>query len=73
VVLLDDVGFGSASTFGGPVPTPVLDALARQGLSYTRFHTTSICSPTRSSLLTGSNPHATGIGAVMNSIDARPG
>ena len=73
VVLLDDVGFGTASTFGGPVPTPVLDSLARQGLSYTRFHTTSICSPTRSSLLTGSNPHATGIGAVMNSIDARPG
>ncbi|SLK02063.1 arylsulfatase [Novosphingobium mathurense] len=73
VILLDDVGWGSASTFGGPVATPALDALAKQGLSYTRFHTTAICSPTRTSLLTGRNAHASGIGAVMNSADARPG
>ena len=73
IVLLDDVGFGAASTFGGPAATPTLDALARQGLRYNRFHTTGICSPTRASLLTGRNPHATGIGAVMNSADARPG
>jgi arylsulfatase len=73
VILLDDVGFGAASTFGGPVPTPALQALAADGLSYNRFHTTAICSPTRSSLLTGRNPHATGIGAVMNSADERPG
>ncbi len=73
IVLLDDVGFGATSAFGGPVPTPALDALARTGLRYNRFHTTAICSPTRASLLTGRNPHATGIGAVMNSVDDRPG
>lgn len=73
IVLLDDVGFGAASTFGGPVATPALDGLARDGLRYSRFHTTAICSPTRSSLLTGRNPHATGIGTVTNTSDARPG
>ncbi|XHS01799.1 arylsulfatase [Sphingomonas sp. DBB INV C78] len=73
LVLLDDVGFGATATFGGPAATPALDALAHEGLRYNRFHTTAICSPTRSSLLTGRNPHATGIGAVMNGVDARPG
>ena len=73
IVLLDDVGFGATSAFGGPVPTPALDALAATGLRYNRFHTTAICSPTRSALLTGRNPHATGIGSVMNSVDSRPG
>jgi arylsulfatase len=73
LVLLDDVGFGASSTFGGPALTPTLDELAREGLRYNRFHTTAICSPTRASLLTGRNPHAAGIGAVMNSADARPG
>lgn len=60
VVLLDDVGFGATSTFGGPVETPALERLAKQGLRYNRFHTTAICSPTRASLLTGRNPHAVG-------------
>jgi arylsulfatase A-like enzyme len=55
VVLLDDVGFGAAGTFGGPVETPALDALAHDGLRYNRFHTTAICSPTRAALLTGRN------------------
>ncbi|MCB2066025.1 MAG: arylsulfatase [Erythrobacter sp.] len=73
IILLDDVGFGATSTFGGPVETPNLDALARGGLSYTRFHTTGICSPTRASLLTGRNPHRAGIGAVLNSADSRRG
>lgn len=73
IVLLDDVGFGAASTFGGAAATPTMDRLAREGLSYNRFHTTAICSPTRASLLTGRNPHATGVGAVLNSADARPG
>jgi len=73
VVLLDDVGFGAASTFGGPAETPALDALAREGLRYNRFHTTAICSPTRASLLSGRNAHAVGVGAVMNSADERPG
>lgn len=73
VILLDDVGFGAASTFGGPIETPALGRLAADGLRYNRFHTTGICSPTRASLLTGRNPHSTGIGAVENSSDERPG
>ncbi|WP_018312998.1 arylsulfatase [Cupriavidus sp. UYPR2.512] len=73
IVLLDDVGFGAASTFGGPVQTPVLESLAHEGLRYNNFHTTAICSPTRSALLTGRNAHATGIGAVANVPDERPG
>ena len=73
IVLLDDVGFGAASTFGGPVETPTLESLAREGLRYNRFHTTGICSPTRASLLSGRNAHAVGIGAVVNASDERPG
>ena len=73
VVLLDDVGFGATSAFGGPVATPALERLAGEGLRYNRFHTTSICSPTRASLLTGRNPHAVHMGAVMNTADDRPG
>ncbi|SCV01821.1 putative arylsulfatase [Cupriavidus necator] len=73
IVLLDDVGFGAPSTFGGPVRMPVLDSLAREGLRYNNFHTTAICSPTRAALLTGRNAHATGIGAVENVPDERPG
>ncbi|GAB3628942.1 Arylsulfatase [Pandoraea terrae] len=64
VVLLDDVGFGAAGTFGGLVPTQTLDQLARGGLRYNRFHTTAMCSPTRAALLTGRNPHAVGWGVV---------
>ncbi|EQB06421.1 hypothetical protein L288_11255 [Sphingobium quisquiliarum P25] len=71
LVLLDDVGFGTTSTFGGPVDTPALNALARQGLIYNRFHTTAMCSPTRASLLTGRNAHRAGVGAVL--ADSRPG
>ncbi|MEZ5735519.1 MAG: arylsulfatase [Novosphingobium sp.] len=66
VIMTDDVGFGSSSTFGGPVPTPTFDRLAREGLRYNRFHTTAICSPTRASLLTGRNPQAVGMGYVTN-------
>ena len=73
VVLLDDVGFGASGAFGGPIATPALSQLASEGLRYNRFHTTSICSPTRASLLTGRNPHAVHMGAVMNTADDRPG
>ena len=66
VILTDDVGFGSTSAFGGPVPTPAFDALARQGLRYNRFHTTALCSPTRASLLTGRNPHSVEMGTLTN-------
>lgn len=73
VVLLDDVGFGAANTFGGPVDTPALDELAGQGLRYNRFHTTAICSPTRAALLTGRDAHSAGVGTVLNSAFDRPG
>jgi arylsulfatase len=66
IIMTDDVGFGSSSTFGGPVPTPAFDTLAREGLRYNRFHTTGICSPTRAALLTGRNPQAVGVGYVTN-------
>ena len=62
VILLDDVGFGQPSTFGGPIPTPELDKLAAQGLRYTRFHTTAICGPSRAALITGRNHHNAGSG-----------
>ncbi|MCB1486879.1 MAG: arylsulfatase [Bauldia sp.] len=65
VILLDDVGFGQTSTFGGLIPTPALDQLADEGLRYTRFHTTAICGPSRAALLTGRNHHASGNGFLM--------
>ena len=73
LVLTDDVGFGAASTFGGPIPTPNLDRLAAAGLSYNRFHTTAMCSPTRAALLTGRNHHAVGNGIVANLSTGFPG
>jgi arylsulfatase A-like enzyme len=66
VILTDDVGFGASSAFGGPIPTPTLDALAQSGARYNTFNTTAICSPTRASLLTGRDPTAVGVGYVTN-------
>ncbi len=65
VILLDDVGFGQPSTFGGLIPTPSLDKLASEGLRYNRFHTTAICGPSRAALLTGRNHHDSGNGFLM--------
>ncbi|MCB1708272.1 MAG: arylsulfatase, partial [Halioglobus sp.] len=73
VVLLDDVGFGASSTFGGPAETPGMEALAAQGLRYNRFHTTAICSPTRAALLTGRDAHRANMGTVMNVANTNPG
>ncbi|MDP3676276.1 MAG: arylsulfatase [Novosphingobium sp.] len=73
LILTDDVGFGAASTFGGPIPTPNLDRLAARGLLYNRFHTTAMCSPTRAALLTGRNHHAVGNGIVANLSTGFPG
>ncbi|MFM8261408.1 MAG: arylsulfatase [Pirellula sp.] len=64
IVLIDDVGFGIADTFGGEVRTPTLTQLANEGIRYTAFHTTSICSPTRAALLTGRNHHRIGNGTI---------
>ncbi len=65
VIMLDDVGFGQTSTFGGLIPTPSLDQIASEGLSFNRFHTTAICGPTRAALLTGRNHHSAGNGFLM--------
>ena len=73
LILLDDVGFAQFATFGGLIPTPNLDALAGQGLRYTQFHTTALCSPTRASLLTGRTPHAAGTGVVADMAGGFPG
>ncbi|MFZ5833186.1 MAG: arylsulfatase [Planctomycetota bacterium] len=73
IILLDDVGFGMCSTFGGPVPTPNLDKLAKNGLSYTRFHTTALCSPTRGALLAGRNHHTIGTGVITECGTGYPG
>ena len=73
LILLDDVGFGMCSTFGGPVTTPNLDKLARNGLKYTRFHTTALCSPTRAALLAGRNHHTCGTGVIIEMGTGYPG
>jgi arylsulfatase A-like enzyme len=73
VVLIDDVGFGASSAFGGPCNTPNAERLAANGLKYNRFHTTALCSPTRSALLTGRNHHAVGMGAITEIATSAPG
>jgi arylsulfatase len=73
VILLDDVGFGASSTFGGPCHTPNIDKLAAGGLRYNRFHTTALCSPTRQALLTGRNHHSVGMGGITEIATAAPG
>ncbi len=73
IVLLDDVGFGASSAFGGPVNTPTAERLAAGGLKYTRFHTTAICSPTRAALITGRNHHTVGMGGITEMATAAPG
>lgn len=73
VVLTDDVGFGASSTFGGPVPTPTLDALAKTGLRYNQFHTIGLCSPTRAALLTGRNHHNVSVGTTEEPVTGYEG
>ncbi len=73
IVLLDDVGFGAASAFGGPCATPNAERLASAGLKYTRFHTTALCSPTRAALLSGRNHHSVGMGGITEIATSAPG
>lgn len=73
LVMLDDVGFGSCGTFGGPVPMPALDRVARQGLRFNQFHTTALCSPTRAAMLTGRNHHAVHMGGITEIANSFPG
>jgi arylsulfatase len=71
--ITDDVGFAAPSTFGGVIPTPTLDRIAADGLRYTNFHTTSLCSPTRAALITGRNHHSAGFGVVSEQSTGFPG
>jgi len=73
IVLIDDVGFGASSAFGGPVNTPVAETLAKDGLKYNRFHTCALCSPTRQALLTGRNHHTVGMGGITEMATSAPG
>ena len=73
LIILDDVGFGASSTFGGPIDTPTLERLAKNGLRYTQFHTTAVSSPTRAALLTGRNHHSVHTGNIMEFATGFPG
>ena len=73
LIMTDDVGFAASSPFGGPIPTPTFERLAANGLRYTQFHTTALCSPTRSALITGRNHHSNASGVVMEIGTGYPG
>jgi len=73
LIMTDDQGFGAPSTFGGVIPTPTMDRIARDGLRYTNFHSTSLCSPTRAAIITGRNHHSVGFGVVGEIATGYPG
>ena len=73
LILLDDVGFGTCGTFGGPVPTPALDRVAANGVRFNQFHTTALCSPTRAAMLTGRNHHTVHMGGIPEGANVFPG
>jgi len=73
IILIDDMGFGVPSSFGGPVPMPTMDGLAQQGLRYNNFHTTALCSPTRAALKSGRNHHQVNMGFITEMATGFPG
>jgi arylsulfatase A-like enzyme len=73
LIMTDDVGFAAPSTFGGVIPTPALDRIAANGLRYTNFHSTALCSPTRAALITGRNHHSVGFGVIAEQSTGFPG
>ena len=73
LIITDDVGFGAPSTFGGVVPTPTLDRVAANGLRFTNFCSTALCSPTRAALITGRNHHSVGFGVISEQSTGFPG
>jgi hypothetical protein len=73
LVLLDDVGFGASSVFGGPCRTPTAERLAADGLRCNRFHTTALCSPSRAACLSGRNHRAVGMGGITEIATSAPG
>src|SRR3984893_3393015 len=73
LIMTDDAGYGVSGTFGGVIPTPALDRIAKMGLRYTQFHSTALCSPTRAALITGRNHHSVGFGVVTEQSTGFPG
>jgi arylsulfatase A-like enzyme len=73
LIMTDDAGYGVAGTFGGVIPTPALDRIAKIGLRYTQFHSTALCSPTRAALITGRNHHSVGFGVITEQSTGYPG
>ena len=73
IVLLDDIGFGASSAFGGAINTPTAERLPAGGLTLNRFHTTALCAPTRAALLTGRNHHTVGMGTITETATSAPG
>jgi arylsulfatase A-like enzyme len=73
IVLIDDMGFGQSSAFGGPIHMPTVERLANNGLRYNHFHTTALCSPTRAALLSGRNHHMCNMGSITETATAFPG
>jgi len=73
LIMTDDAGYGVSSTFGGVIPTPTMDRIAKMGLRYTQFHSTALCSPTRAALITGRNHHSVGFGIISEMATGYPG
>jgi arylsulfatase A-like enzyme len=73
IVLIDDMGFGQSSAFGGPIHMPTLERMAKGGLKYNQFHTTALCSPTRAALLSGRNHHVGNMGSITETATSFPG
>ncbi len=73
LIMTDDAGYGVAGTFGGVIPTPALDRVAKAGLRYTQFHSTALCSPSRAALITGRNHHSVGFGVISEMATGFPG
>src|SRR5205807_8036490 len=72
LIMTDDQGYGVYSTFGGVIPTPAMDRIAKAGLRYTQFHSTALCSPTRAALITGRNHHSSGFGVISEQATGYP-
>src|SRR4051812_46275615 len=73
LIMTDDQGYGVSGTFGGVIPTPAVDRVAKGGLRYTQFHSTALCSPTRAALITGRNHHSVGNGVIGELATGYPG
>src|SRR6476469_2775607 len=73
LIMTDDQGYGVSGTFGGVIPTPAMDRIAKAGLRYTQFNSTALCSPTRAALITGRNHHSTGFGVITELSTSFPG